>query len=181
MDEKLQFISIWISFLSAHGGLILLCGLLLALYWWFTGYCLFTHGPTYMHSPKPFPFLDLPAEIRFMIYEKLLCAKDRRINICNYNIDRRTRIYPSILCVNSLIYSEAAPVLYDCNIINIHYSYDSLWPIQPRDLFWYQDDIDIRARTGRLRTYRLERQTKYPLARPGGSINEQVKKTALID
>lgn len=166
MDEKLQFISIWISFLNAYGGLILLCGLLLALYWWFTGHCLFTHGLTYTHSPKPFPFLDLPAEIRFMIYEKLLCAKDRRINICNYNIDRRTRIYPSILCVNSLIYSEAAPVLYDRNIINIHYSYDSLWPIQPRDLFRYQDDIDIRARIGRLRTDRLGRQTNYPLARP---------------
>lgn len=166
ITQKLQFIGIWISFLSAYGGFILLCGLLLALYWWFTGHSIFTRGLTYMHSPKPFPFLDLPTEIRFMIYEKLLCAEDRRINICNYNIDRRTRIYPSILCVNSQIYSEAAPVLYDRNIINIHYSYDSLWPIQPRDLFWYQDGMDIRARTGRLRTYSLERQKNYPLARP---------------
>lgn len=166
ITEKLQFISIWISFLGAYGGFTLLCGLPLALYWWFTGHFLFTHGLIYLHSTKPFPFLDLPTEIRFMIYEKVLCAKDRRINICNDNIDRRTRIYPSILCVNSLIYSEAAPVLYDRNIINIHYSYDSLWPIQPRDLFRYQDDIDVRARTGRLRTYCLDRKTKYPLARP---------------
>lgn len=166
ITEKLQFISIWISFLGAYGGFILLCGLPLALYLWYTGHSLFTHGLIYTHYPKPFPFLDLPTEIRFMIYENVLCAKDRRIIICNDNIDRRTRIYPSILCVNSLIYSEAAPVLYDRNIINIHYSYDSLWPIQPCDLFWYQDDIDVRARTGRLRTYCLDRKTKYPLARP---------------
>lgn len=166
ITQKPRLISIWISFLSAHGGFILLCGLLLAICWWFTGNSLFTHGLTYMHSPKPFPFLNLPTEIRFMIYEKLLCAKDRRINICNYNINRRTGIYPSILCVNSLIYSEAAHVLYDRNIINIHFSYDSLWPIQPHHLFWYQDDMGIRARTGQLRTYCLERQTKYPLARP---------------
>lgn len=165
ITEKLQFISIWISFLGTYRGFILLCGLSLAFYWWLTGDPLFTHGLAYMHSPKPFPFLDLPTEIRFMIYEKLLCAKDRRINVCNDNIDRRTRIYPSILCVNSLIYSEAAPVLYDRNIINIRYSYDSLWPIQPRDLFRCQNDRDVRARTGRLRTHCLQKKTKYPLAR----------------
>lgn len=119
ITEKLQLISIWVSFLNASGGLIPLCGLLVALHWWFTSHLS-------LYFPEPFLFLDLPAQIRFMIYEKLLCAKDKSINICDYNIDLRTLICPSILCVNILIYSEATPVLYDCNSISIHYSYDSL-------------------------------------------------------
>lgn len=97
--EKLQTIGHRspFSYWSAYNGLVLLCGLLFASYLWFTGNYFLSFGLKYMRSPEPFRFLDLPAEIRF-IYEKLLCANDGRIKICNYNIKRRTRIYPSILC-----------------------------------------------------------------------------------
>lgn len=169
--EKLQLFSLWgpFSCLCTIARLILICGLLFASYWWSIDNSFLIFGFPHMRSPKPFRFLDLPAEIRFMIYQKLLCANDGRIKIYNYNIERRTHIYPSILCVNSLIYSEAAPVLYDRNVIDIHCSYDSLWPIRLRDLFRIEDDvisIAVGARSGRLWTCRPERLMSLPLARP---------------
>lgn len=169
--EKLQLFSLWgpFSCLSTIGRLILICGLLFASYRWSINNSFLIFGFTHMPSPKPFRFLDLPAEIRFMIYQKLLCANDGRIKIYNYNIERRTHIYPSILCVNSLIYSEAAPVLYDRNVIDIHCSYDSLWPIRLRDLFRIEDDvisIAVWARSGRPWTCRPEMLMSLPLARP---------------
>jgi hypothetical protein len=62
-----------------------------------TDACAVTDGP-------PFRFMDLPAEIREMIYRHALCE--------GMIIQRTRRSFPSLLSVCSLIRKEASPIYF---------------------------------------------------------------------
>lgn len=65
-------------------------------------------------NPKmQFPFLDLPAELRLLVYEHLLVASEPwRLAAVEEN---RSTLYPNILATCRLVRQEATPVLYGCN------------------------------------------------------------------
>lgn len=68
-------------------------------------------------SMKAFPFLQLPSEIRQMIYRELLLSTHPLIVHFRYAywFETGTRPYPSILLANKQIHDEAAAVLYGEN------------------------------------------------------------------
>ena len=74
---------------------------------------------------KTFPFLSLPLELRMVVYIELLGSNmGRTLPLYNDQSGRSEKldIHPSILQVNSQIYVEASPVLYDQNIFEIDLS-----------------------------------------------------------
>ena len=67
--------------------------------------------------------LALPYDIRIFIYKELLNPRPNAPLLLYSDQSGRAkplRTYPSILQVNRQIYSEAAPILYDCNRFQIH-------------------------------------------------------------
>jgi hypothetical protein len=81
--------------------------------------------------------MDLPPEIRVLIYENLLVSnaplyiRPRRINfevvpaIVRGDADRESLVYPPILRTSKMICAEALPLLYSENI----FQFDCTWPI----------------------------------------------------
>jgi hypothetical protein len=69
-------------------------------------------------------FLDLPIEIRLMIYSKLLVQSEVIVVMSDSHTTATNRrwiahLYPQILCVNKTIHSEASPLLYSKNRFHI--------------------------------------------------------------
>ncbi|CAK1365456.1 unnamed protein product [Cercospora beticola] len=68
---------------------------------------------TNANKQKHFPFLELPAELRVLVYEHLLVASEPwRLAALEEN---RSTLYPNILATCKLVRQEATPVLYGCN------------------------------------------------------------------
>ncbi|KAL9121802.1 MAG: hypothetical protein Q9187_001639 [Circinaria calcarea] len=66
--------------------------------------------------PAPTGFLDLPPEIRHMVYRKLLSTSETYQGYRDFDPPRSDyQLYPSILRVNHRIYQETHRILYDEN------------------------------------------------------------------
>ncbi|PPJ54959.1 hypothetical protein CBER1_08969 [Cercospora berteroae] len=68
------------------------------------------------NEEKHFPFLQLPAELRLLVYEHLLVAEGLWRVHRRGNVNRNTsRLYPNITATCKIVYREATPILYGHN------------------------------------------------------------------
>ena len=85
---------------------------------------------------KGFNFMELPPEIRQMVYPHLLLGKDK-IMICSVNINgveyvkpkvsmQKNDIHLAILVCNPTIYREASEILYKANTFSMMSSFNSI-------------------------------------------------------
>ncbi|WPB05622.1 uncharacterized protein RHO25_010275 [Cercospora beticola] len=64
-------------------------------------------------TKKHFPFLDLPAELRLLVYEHLLVGDRPWTFWPRYSY--KPKLQPNIIATCQLVREEATPVLYGCN------------------------------------------------------------------
>jgi hypothetical protein len=68
-----------------------------------------------------FRFLDLPAEIRLLVYQELLFFNYKDFSLDHFDNERKsiTPVLPAILRTCKDIHREATPVLYDDNEFSV--------------------------------------------------------------
>lgn len=74
---------------------------------------------------KSFCFLDLPTEIRLMIYKDALACRDPS-GVIDFTVRKALKNHTALLCTNKLINRESTPIFRAINIFRFYISFSAL-------------------------------------------------------